>query len=297
MLKKSTHKQPPLLVIVGETASGKTSLAIEIAKNLNGEIVSADSWTVRRGLDIGTAKPNAEQRKEIEHHLIDIVDPLEDFNAAEYKKKANKVINEIYSKGKLPIMVGGTGLYVDSVIYDFEFLPVDPNFDRKEHDLKSLEELMQIIKEKKLDYSSVDTRNKRRLVRLIETNGEIPKRKELRDNTLLIGIKVPKDKLRERISLRVDQMLEDGLEDEVRNLAKQYSWDDEIMKGVGYRQWKSYFEGTQNLEETKRQIINATMSLAKRQRTWFNRNNSIQWIDSSIKMDAVVELITTKLNI
>ena len=98
MLKKSTHKHPPLLVIVGETASGKTSLAIEIAKNLNGEIVSADSWTVRRGLDIGTAKPNAEQRKEIEHHLIDIVDPLEDFNAAEYKKKANKVINEIYSK-------------------------------------------------------------------------------------------------------------------------------------------------------------------------------------------------------
>ena len=287
----------PLLVIVGETASGKTNLAIEIAKKMNGEIISADSWTVRKGLDIGTAKPDEYQKKEIRHHLIDIAEPLEDFNAAQFKQRANEAILEIYSRGKLPIMVGGTGLYVDAVIYDYEFLPVVDGFDREEYNSKSIEELMDIIRSKKIDYSNIDTRNKRRLVRLIETNGQIPKKKELRENTLILGIKIPKDELRKRISDRVDQMINDGLENEVRNLSKKYSWNQEIMKGVGYRQWKSYIEGTQDLNETKLQIINATMSLAKRQRTWFKRNNSIQWLDSSIKMDAIVELITTKLNI
>ena len=294
-VKKSSI--PPLLVIVGETASGKTSLAIELAKRLNGEIISADSWTVRKGLDIGTAKPNQEQKREIRHHLIDIVDPLEDFNAAQFKVQANETIKDIYSRGKLPIMVGGTGLYVDSVIYDYEFLPVKEDFDREEYNSKSIDELMDIIKSKKIDFSNVDIRNKRRLVRLIETNGQIPKKKELRDNTLILGIKVPKDELRKRVSDRVDQMLNEGLESEVRDLSKKYKWDQEIMKGVGYRQWKSYIDGTQDLNETRLQIINATMSLAKRQRTWFKRNNSIQWLDSSIKMENIVELITTKLNI
>lgn len=297
MINYKSHKTAPLLVIVGETASGKTKLAIEIAKNLNGEIINADSWAVRKELNIGTAKPTKYEMEEIEHHLIDVVGPLDNFNAAEFKKLAQKSINEIYLKGKLSIMVGGTGLYVDSVIYDFDFLPVDSNFNRKDYDSKSIDELMEIIKNKKLDYSNIDIRNKRRLVRLIETNGLIPGKKELRENTLILGVKIPKETLRQKVELRVEKMLNDGLENEVLNLSKKYSWNDEIMKGVGYRQWKSYFEGTQNIDETKLQIINATMSLAKRQRTWFKRNNSIQWVDSSMNMDDLVDLITTKLNI
>jgi len=290
-------KLPPLVIIVGETASGKTGLAIKLAKELNGEIINADSWAVRRELNIGTAKPTPEEQAAIKHHLIDIVDPDEEFNAMEFKKLALSAIGDIYYRNKLPIIVGGTGLYIDSLIYDFEFLPKKTIVDRDEFNNKSIDELLDIIRSLNIDTEGIDLRNKRRLIRLIETGGAKPKKKSLRANTLILGIKWPRETLKERITLRVDEMLKEGLEDEVRKLHEKYGWNDEILKGVGYRQWQLYFDGGQSLEETRQQIISATLGLAKKQRTWFKRNNSIQWIDSSVKLDHIVELITTTLDI
>lgn len=290
-------KNTPLVAIVGETASGKTRLAIDIAKELNGEIICADSWTVRKGLDIGTAKPTIEEQEEVEHHLIDIVEPLDEFNAVKYKELATDCISSISSRGKLPIIVGGTGLYIDSVIYDYSFSPVAESYQRDALNNKSLDELVSLAKEKRLDLSRVDIRNKRRVVRLIESGGHKPTKAKLRPNTVVIGISVDREELKRRISQRVNNMIEQGLEAEVRSLLKSYSWDQEILKGVGYRQWKEYFEGGQSLEETKKQIISSTINLAKRQRTWFKRNNSIHWYTQPVNLEDIVELITTKLSI
>jgi len=151
-------KLPPLVIIVGETASGKTGLAIKLAKELNGEIINADSWAVRRELNIGTAKPTPEEQAAIKHHLIDIVDPDEEFNAMEFKKLALSAIGDIYYRNKLPIIVGGTGLYIDSLIYDFEFLPKKTIVDRDEFNNKSIDELLDIIRSLNIDTEGIDLR-------------------------------------------------------------------------------------------------------------------------------------------
>jgi tRNA dimethylallyltransferase len=287
---------PPLLVIVGETASGKSSLALELAKRLNGELICADSWTVYKGFDIGTAKPSAFEQAEVPHHLLDVADPTEGFSAVLFQKLAQQAIADITNRGKLPIMVGGTGLYIDSVIYDYSFAPAPDPALRAELNRLSLEELLKKAKELELDTSTIDTRNKRRIIRLIENDGHLPSRQELRENTLVLGIAVPRDELKERIESRTDTMLTAGLEHEVRALAEQYGWDAEPMKGIGYASWKAYFEGTQSLVETRQSIIKATMDLAKRQRTWFKRNNSIHWVNDRSKITEVVDLCTTHLN-
>ncbi len=141
----SALKNPPLLVIVGETASGKSALAVRLAQQLNGEIICADSWTVRREVSIGTAKPTAEQCAAAPHHLLDIVGPCEDFTAAVFKRLANQKIAEIYGRGNLPIMVGGTGLYIDGVIFDYNFLPAGDRKDREELSAMGIEQLLQKI--------------------------------------------------------------------------------------------------------------------------------------------------------
>ncbi|HYH36106.1 MAG TPA: hypothetical protein VD706_01245, partial [Candidatus Saccharimonadales bacterium] len=191
-----------LLVIVGETASGKTALSLELAERLDGEIICADAWTVRRGADIGTAKPTAEERARVPHHLVDVAGPDEDFTAAVFKRLANEAIEDIAARGKLPIMVGGTGLYVDGVVYDFNFLPAGDRKQREELNRLSIAKLLERIERSNLDTSGVDTRNKRRLIRLIETKGRRPTRKPLRDNTLVIGLKT--DRAHEqRVRLRL----------------------------------------------------------------------------------------------
>lgn len=286
----------PLLVIVGETASGKTSLAIELAKLLDGEIICADSWTVRKGVDIGTAKPTVAEQKAVPHHLLDVVGPDEDFTAAVFKGLANKTITDIYNRGKLPIMVGGTGLYIDGVIYDYGFLPEGDRQAREELNKLSVPQLLDRIDELGLELGDIDTRNKRRLIRLIETGGMRPEKQKLRHNTLIIGIKTDREILQNHIIQRVDSMLENGLEDEVKGLSEQYGWDCEALKGVGYVQWKDYFLGSQTLTETRQKIIKATQDLAKRQRTWFKRNKSIQWLTTPVDKGLVVELITSRLH-
>lgn len=286
----------PLVVIVGETASGKSALALELAKQFDGELICADSWTVRRGLDIGTAKPLAGELAAIQHHLLDIVEPGGDFTAAVFKGLANQAIADISGRGKLPIMVGGTGLYIDSILYDYGFLEAGDRTQRERFDGMSVEEVLAEIATRGIELGDVDVRNKRRLVRLIETNGARPTRSELRPNTCIIGMQPERTELAQRIERRVDHMLAAGLEAEVRELVNRYGWQAEGLKGVGYAQWRGYLDGTEPITDTRQKIIKATLDLAKRQRTWFRRNKSIQWISTPVDQQAVVDLITTYLS-
>lgn len=286
---------PKLIVIVGETASGKSALAMELAEKFNGEIICADSWTVRREVNIGTAKPSIEDQKRVKHHLLDVAGPDEDFTAAVFKDLANKAIQDIADRGKLPIMVGGTGLYVDGVLYDYGFLPAGDRGEREELNQLNNEQLLNKIADLRLDLSGIDTRNKRRLIRLIETKGQRPIKNEYRKNTLILGINNDRTALVQRISQRVDNMIEAGLEAEVRSLVEHYGWECEALKGVGYSQWRGYFEDAATLDQTRQKIIKATLDLAKRQRTWFKRNKSIQWFTTPVKQTEIVDTVTTFL--
>lgn len=269
-----------LLVIAGETASGKTDLALKIAKAYRGEIISADSWTVYRGFDIGTAKSTTTQQKAVKHHLLDVREANMGFNAPMFKALAEKAIAEIRQRGKLPILAGGTGLYIDSVLYDYGFLPDVSNIDREKLNSLTIAQLTDSAKKLNIDLTGIDIRNKRRIIRAIEGGGAKPTKSKLRAGTLIIGLRSDNEHLKKRIQKRVDKMLAAGLEAEVKELSRKYGWDIEPMKGVGYRQWREYFEGDQNLEQTRQRIISATVQLAKRQRTWLKRNPDIQWFDS-----------------
>ncbi|HSX06109.1 MAG TPA: tRNA (adenosine(37)-N6)-dimethylallyltransferase MiaA [Candidatus Saccharimonadia bacterium] len=319
---------PPLIAIVGETASGKSALAMELAQKFNGEIICADSWTVYKGFDVGTAKPTAEERALVPHHLLDVADPQEGFSVVLFQGLALRAITDITSRGRLPILVGGTGLYIDSVLFNYSFLPArDPSL-RNELNLKELDELLQLAHKRQLDTSKIDIRNKRRLIRLIENNGVMPTKQNLRENTLVLGLAVPRDALKQHVAKRVDRMLDLGLEQEVHELAARYGWEAEPMKGIGYREWHDYFtdgdganltlddagvvlsntrmNGVSHMaalqdpgapalthDAVRQRIIKSTMDLAKRQRTWFKRNQSIQWVSDR---SYAVDLVTTFLN-
>lgn len=286
----------PILVIVGETASGKSDLAFKLAQELNGEIICADSWTVRRQMDIGTAKPSAEEQAAVKHHLLDAVDPEQSYSAAVFKKQALDAIHDIQNRGKLPIMVGGTGLYIDGVIFDYNFLPAGPPGQREELENMSREELLEQIEAAGIELGTTDIRNKRRLMRLLETGGAAQTKGQLRENTVIIGLLPDRDQLKERITKRVDHMLAQGLEQEVQALAQKYGWGAEGLKGIGYREWQDYFNGTQSLEITRQRIISSTVNLSKRQRTWFKRHAQIKWFSTPVNYAQVVDYVTTELN-
>jgi tRNA dimethylallyltransferase len=286
----------PLIVIVGPTATGKSSLAIELAERFNGEIISADSWLVRKGVDIGTAKPTRYELSMVKHHLINIINANEDFSAAVYKKQAKHAIEDIASKDKVPFLVGGTGLYVDAVLYDYSFLPSASQQLRQELNAKTLIELHDLALRKGLPLDSIDVRNKRRVIRLIETNGAVAVKSDIRPNSLIIGLNSSKDELENNIKLRIEKMFKCGLEKEVSSLVDQYGWQCEALKGIGYHEWKLYFEGKQSLSDTKQRIIKDTMLLAKRQTTWFKLNKSIRWFNTPVKYTDIEELVTTYLN-
>lgn len=279
-------KTEALLVIVGETGSGKSALALDIAQRFNGEIISADSWQVYRGFDIGTAKPSKAEQAAIPHHMIDIVNAPDGFNAALFKDLAQSSIKQIHSRGKLPMLVGGTGLYVDSVLFDYGFLPtVDPDV-RAARNIRGLADLHNEAKELGIDLSGIDAQNKRRVIRALETNGQQPSNTSLRPNTLVVGLQISRDELRRRITERVDKMIKAGLETEVITLVQKYGWDVEPMKGIGYREWREHLDGSQTLDETKTKIINASMKLAKRQRTWLRSPRYNKLPDSDLPFPA-----------
>lgn len=231
----------PLVVIVGETASGKTALAIELAQKFNGEIICADSRTIYRGMDIGTAKPTKEEQALVPHHLLDIRNLDETYSAAQFQKHAQKLIQDISDRDKLPIMVGGTGLYIDAVIYNYQF---------PQH----------------------SERNQKNPRHSVNPNND----KTLRENTLVLGIQQDRDVLNKRIEKRAMAMLQAGLVNEARQLTAKYGHDNEALRGCGYY----YFVDEQNADEAVAKFVQNHKQLAKKQRTWFKRNKSIHWVNN-----------------
>ncbi|MCX6727503.1 MAG: tRNA (adenosine(37)-N6)-dimethylallyltransferase MiaA [Candidatus Saccharibacteria bacterium] len=257
----ASNKVKPLIVIVGPTASGKTSVAIEIAKKFDGEVICADSRTVYKGMDIGTAKPSISEQEGIRHHLLDIVRPDQQFTVAEFKTLADKAISDIRMRGKLPILVGGSGLYINSVIYDYDFAGSD---------------------------GPRDSQNPRHL------SADTPKQTpELVPDTVLFGIEVDKDALKTRIKQRVESMVANGLVEETKLLGSTYGWDIAPMQASAYTSFREYIDGSVELVEAIEHCARLDGRLAKKQRTWFKRNKSIQWVDNPSK---IVDLTTTLLN-
>jgi tRNA dimethylallyltransferase len=282
----------PLIVIVGETGSGKTGLSIELAQRFGGEIIAADSRTIYKGMDIGTAKATIAQRQAVPHHLLDVVTPDQEFSAADFKRTACDAVDDIAARGNLPVMVGGTGLYVDSVVYDFAFrAPADPLL-RKKLDGLSVESLQQMLIDRGIDLPE-NSRNPRHLIRSIETGGEVSTRGPLRKNTLIIGISIDREVLRARVEERVGLMIGQGLVHEVQTLAAKYGWDAPGLQSPGYRTFRKYLEGEGTLEEARTLLVREHMQLAKRQRTWFKRNKDIHYIS---KKEEAVDLVTSFLN-
>lgn len=287
----ATKLTKPLIVIVGPTASGKTALAIEIAKKYNGEIICADSRTVYKGMDIGTAKPTVPERQGIPHHLLDVVEPDQKFTAADFKKLADEAIDDIQKRGKLPIMVGGSGLYIDAVIYDYNFRASNPDIRSKFQDA-SVEELQAELAARGIPLPQND-RNQRYLLRSLESGQAAPIDKILQPETLIIGLDIDRKILKSRIAARVDSMLQSGLIDEIKRLSKSYGWVPSAMQAPAYKSFRNYVDGHESLDQAVSYNIMFDARLAKKQRTWFKRNNSIQWIDDPSKY---VDILTTFLN-
>jgi tRNA dimethylallyltransferase len=286
---------PKLVVVVGVTGSGKSNLAIRLAERFDGEIICADSSTVRKGMDIGTAKPSKEDQDRVPHHLLDIVEPDEQFTAADFKLQALDAIEDVTNRGKLPIMVGGSGLYIDGVLFSYQFLP-RKDANRQKLEELSREKLLEIAKRRNIDVSKVDTKNPRRLLRLIETNGTSATKSDLRSNTLIIGLMSEREILKSSIEIRLNSMLKTGLEREVKNLSGKYGWDSQGLQAIGYKEWRKYFSGQGSIKNVQSAIVKNSINLAKKQITWFKRNSAIQWFTTPVKVTEVVDTVTTFLN-
>ena len=305
-------KKQKVIVICGPTASGKTALSIELAKKINGEIVSCDSMQIYKEMDIGTAKPTKEEMQEIPHYMINTIFPNERYSVADYKKDAKKAIREIIKKGKVPIIVGGTGLYVDSLIYEIEY--PDIKFDEKYR--QELEEQVRkdgleklYNKAKKIDPEAmlkISSNDKKRILRVLEiykatgktkTEQERKSReKEPEFDYLVYGLNMPREKLYERINLRVDIMIKQGLIKEVEEIYKKYNEFPTAMQGLGYKEVVEYLEGHLTKEEMIEKIKQETRRYAKRQKTWFRKNKQTIWLDTENTKQNNLQIILEDLS-
>lgn len=300
------NKLPRLIVVCGPTASGKTDLAIVLAKKFNGEIVNADSRQIYKEMDIATAKPTPDYGLQtpdyivdgINHYLLDIINPDENFTLSDYKDQAQKTIKEIIKKGKIPFLVGGTGLYIKAIVDNLEIPRVEPDLVlRRELESKSAEERIKMLKEIDPEtYEKIDIQNPRRVIRALEvvlSTGESflkqqKKGKPLYD-VLQLGIKVDKENLYERINKRCEKMIEAGLVQEAKRLAQKYSWELPSMSGIGYRQMRDYIEGKMTLEEAIEWLQTDTRHYAKRQMTWFRKDERIHWIENEKQAEKKID--------
>lgn len=294
-------KLEKVLVIVGPTAVGKTSLSIELAKKLNGEIISGDSMQVYRQLDIGTAKATEEERAGIVHHLIDCRDLTETYSVADFQKEGRQAIDKIIAKGKLPIVVGGTGLYIQALLYDFELGAKDESTEIKEKyqtvaETYGNKHLWEILQEKDpLASESIHFNNRKKVIRALEvfdktgysilTPKETPK--PLYDY-FLVGLETDRANLYDRINTRVERMLTEGLLKEAELLYKKQT--QQSTQGIGYKEFFPYFEGKVTLEEAVQQVKQNSRRYAKRQLTWFKNRMNTSWWDLVQKPTSSVEL-------
>lgn len=283
-----------LLVIIGPTAVGKTKLSIELAKRYNGEIISGDSMQIYRGMDIGTAKIKTEEMEGIPHHLIDIKEPDESFSVAEFQQLVREKISDITSRGKLPIIVGGTGLYIQSVIYDYQFseAPADEELrlqlEERAKEIGNEALHQELIKVDPESASQIHPNNVRRVIRALEIfhcTGKIMsdyqnnQQPDLLYETALIGLTMERDKLYERINMRVEMMISEGLLDEVSRLHKQGLRDCQSIQAIGYKEIYDYLDGKVSLDLAVENLKQNSRRYAKRQLTWFRNKMEVQWFD------------------
>ena len=299
-----------VIVICGPTASGKTGLSIELAKKINGEIVSCDSMQIYKDMTIGTAKPTDEEMQGIKHYLIDCVSPDTRYSVADYKKEAIRAIQEILDKGKVPIVVGGTGLYLESLVRGIDYSDIEIDLEyRKELDRLEKENGLNKLYEcaKKIDEiatSKISPNDKKRICRILEIYHSTGKtktelEKESRKNGvnydfLIFGINMEREKLYERINKRVDIMINQGLIDEVRNLINKYNNFPTALQGLGYKEVIEYFNGDTTKDEMIDKIKQETRRYAKRQITWFKRYEELTWLNGLNNTDENVDIIVKK---
>lgn len=281
-----------LIVIVGPTASGKSDAAMQLAIQFNGEIICADSRTVYRELDVGTAKPSAQDQLAVPHHLVDIKAPSERFSAAEFQQLANKAIANIQERGKMPILVGGTGLFIDSILFSYQFGSAPHPQLRAELEKKTIEELQNYCILHSIELPK-NVLNKRHLVRVIEQKGVNKQRSlSIRPDTFVVGISPEKDILKQRIARRSETIVTQATINEATKVAQKYGWEAPGLSGNIYPIIRRFVNGEIGLHEAKELFIIADWQLARRQMTWFKRNPFIQWASST---DEAVQLIAKHL--
>lgn len=305
-------EKPKIIVICGPTASGKTALSIQLAKKIDGEIVSADSMQIYEDMDVGTAKPSIEEMEGIKHYLIGNVSPTVRYSVANFKKDAINAINEIIQKGKTPIIVGGTGLYVDSLVQGIEY-------DDTEIDLEYRNQLEEVAKEHGLDYlynkaiqidptamEKISNNDKKRIFRVLEIYHATGKTKTMQEyeskqkenpyDYKVFAIDMDRKKLYERINKRVDIMIANGLVDEVKKLISKYSELPTAIQGLGYKEVVLYLNNEITYDEMVEKIKLETRHYAKRQLTWFRRNKDITWINGLDNIQNNVNIILEGVN-
>ena len=302
-----------VIVICGPTASGKTALSIELAKRINGEVVSADSMQIYKDMDIGSAKVTKEEMQGIKHYLVDCVSPDERYSVANYKLDAKKAIEEILKKGKTPIVVGGTGLYIDALIYEIEYQDVKINESyRKELESIKQNQGLEVLYERavKIDpeaMKKISPNDSKRIMRVLEiyeatgknkTEQEAESRlKEIPYNYKVFAITMDREKLYERVNKRVDIMIENGLIEEVKELLKKYKEFPTAMQALGYKEVKEYLDGKLTKQEMIDKIKQESRRYAKRQLTWFRKNKQTIWIDGLNDMQKNINIILEDSNI
>ena len=306
--------KPKVIVIAGPTASGKTALSIELAKKINGEIISCDSMQIYKYMDIGTAKVTKEEADGIKHYLIDIVEPNQRYTVSNFKADAEKCIEEILSKGKTPIVVGGTGLYVDSLVYGVEFFDMeyDENYRNQLMEQAQTEQGLDALynKAKEIDSKAIEKispNDKKRIIRVLEiykatgknkTELEIESRKKgVKYDYHVFIVNMDREILYDRINRRVNIMIDKGLINEVREIYSKYDSFPTAMQGLGYKEVVEFIEGKTSKEEMIEKIQKESRHYAKRQLTWFRKDDSFIWIDGLKNIEDNIRLIRDEVKL
>lgn len=276
----------PIIAVVGPTASGKSALGILLALKFGGEIICADSRTIYKDMDKGTAKPSTAERTLVPHLGLDLVDPSEKFSAAQFQRYATHTIDDIQALGNIPIVVGGSGMYVDGLLYGFDFLAGPDTQD--DLDAKTLPELQQLAAERDLLPSSEVLQNKRHLVGFIRRGGNTGTRTELPKNILILGIRVEKAELDVRIEQRADSIIAAGLVSETQNLLEKWGPDAPALLAPAYKPFVEYSQGKLSLPEARERFILNDKQLAKRQMTWYKRNKDVHWVTGQEQAEQLV---------